>query len=163
MNPKRRKRLLIVLLLVLGSGAAVGFGAYAMRHSIDVFVTPSDVEAGKVPEEQRISVGGLVVEGSLKRLEGVKLEFQVTDTKGVVTIRHEGILPDLFREGKGIMVKGVMGGNRIVEADTVLAKHDENYMPPEALEAIQAAGHPAGAGYPKGTGDTYGAGAKSSY
>ena len=145
MNPKRKRRLIIVLSLVIGVSAAVGFAVYAMRYSIDLFVTPSDIVAGKAPVEQRISVGGLVVEGSLKRGEGLLVEFQVTDNKSTVNVRHEGILPDLFREGKGIVVKGTLSESGDVIADSVLAKHDENYMPPEAMEAIEKAGHPKGA------------------
>lgn len=144
MNPKRKRRLAIVLALVCGVSVAVGFGVYAMRYSIDLFVTPSDVVAGKAPMNQRLSVGGLVVEGSLKRGEGLEVEFQVTDNKGTVTVKHEGILPDLFREGKGIVVKGMLSEAGHFNATEVLAKHDENYMPPEALEAIERAGHPKG-------------------
>jgi cytochrome c-type biogenesis protein CcmE len=143
-NPKRKRRLIIILALVAGVSLAVGFGVYAMRYSIDLFVTPSDVVAGRAPVHQRISVGGLVVPGSLKRGEGLLVEFQVTDNKGSVVVKHEGILPDLFREGKGIVVKGMIDENGIVTANEVLAKHDENYMPPEAQEAIERAGHPKG-------------------
>lgn len=144
MNPKRKRRLIIILALVAGVSLAVGFGVYAMRYSIDLFVTPSDVVAGKAPVDQRISVGGLVVPGSLKRGEGLVVEFQVTDNKGTVAVKHEGILPDLFREGKGIVVKGKLTESGYVDAAEVLAKHDENYMPPEAKEAIERAGHPKG-------------------
>lgn len=144
MNPKRKKRLIIVLALIVGVSVAVGFGVYAMRYSIDLFVTPSDVEAGRAPVNQRLSVGGLVVPGSLKRGEGLVVEFQVTDNKGTVLVKHEGILPDLFREGKGIVVKGMLTDAGYFDAAEVLAKHDENYMPPEAQEAIERAGHPKG-------------------
>lgn len=144
MNPKRKRRLILVLSVVVGVSAAVGFAVYAMRYSIDLFVTPSDVIAGRAPHHQRISVGGLVVQGSLKRGEGLQMEFQVTDNKETVRVTHEGILPDLFREGKGIVVKGQLADDGHVEATEVLAKHDENYMPPEAKEAIERAGHPKG-------------------
>lgn len=144
MNPKRKRRLIIILSLVFGVSVAVGFAVYAMRYSIDLFVTPSDVVAGKAPLNQRISVGGLVVPGSLKRGDGLMMEFQVTDNKGTVLVKHEGILPDLFREGKGIVVKGTLNEDGHVDATEVLAKHDENYMPPEAKEAIERAGHPKG-------------------
>lgn len=144
MNPKRKRRLIIVLALVFGVSSAVGFAVYAMRYSIDLFVTPTDIAEGKAPHNQRISVGGLVVAGSLKRGEGLALEFQVTDNKHTVKVMHEGILPDLFREGKGIVVKGMLSDNDHVQATDVLAKHDENYMPPEAKEAIERAGHPKG-------------------
>lgn len=144
MNPKRKRRLIIIIALVSGLSLAVGFGVYAMRYSIDLFVTPSDVVAGKAPLHQRISIGGLVVVGSLKRGDGLTIDFQVTDNKGTIPVKYEGILPDLFREGKGIVVKGMLSEDGHVQATEVLAKHDENYMPPEAKEAIERAGHPKG-------------------
>ncbi|CBL45080.1 Cytochrome C-type biogenesis protein, periplasmic heme chaperone [gamma proteobacterium HdN1] len=144
MNPKRKRRLTIIIGLVCGLSVAVGFGAYAMRHSIDLFVTPGDIAAGTVPTNQRISVGGLVVDGSLKRGDGLTIHFDVSDNKSVVAVSYDGILPDLFREGKGIVVKGMLTEDGRVVANEVLAKHDENYMPPEAKAAIEKAGHPKG-------------------
>lgn len=142
MNPKRKQRLVIVLGAVAAVGLAVGLMTYAMRENINLFYTPSQVVAGEAPLEKRIRVGGLVVVGSLQRGEGLAVTFDITDNAQTIRVRFSGILPDLFREGQGIIANGRLVEQNLVEAEEVLAKHDENYMPPEVKHAIEQAGHP---------------------
>jgi cytochrome c-type biogenesis protein CcmE len=143
MNPKRKKRLFAVLLLVSGVGVAVGLTTYALRQNIDHFYTPSQLSAAAVPLDRRIRIGGLVIVGSLQREpNSLKVAFVVTDYKAQTRIEYEGILPDLFREGQGIIAVGKLNSAGIVVAEEVLAKHDEKYMPPEIKAAIDEAGHP---------------------
>ncbi|MFP5441366.1 MAG: cytochrome c maturation protein CcmE [Gammaproteobacteria bacterium] len=147
MHPVRRQRLLIVLGVLLLVGVAVGLTAWALRENLNAFYAPVDVVAGKAPVERRIRVGGLVVAGSVKRAaDTLHVEFDLTDGKATFTVGYDGILPDLFREGQGILATGELGADGRFTAEEVLAKHDENYMPPEVKDAIEKAGHPAGAG-----------------
>lgn len=144
MNPVRKKRLIIVVVILAGVGLAVGLALYALRQNINLFFTPSQLAQGEAPQGSRIRVGGLVMQGSLKRAsDSLAVRFTVTDLKQQVDVVYTGILPDLFREGQGIVANGYFR-NGVVEADEVLAKHDEKYMPPEVKEAIVNAGHPAG-------------------
>lgn len=148
MNPKRKQRLVLVVFLVLGVGVAVGLALRALNQNINLFYTPSQVAAGEAPEGVRIRGGGLVVPGSVKRdTESLKVAFAISDNQSEVQVEYTGILPDLFREGQGIIALGSIDGNGVLQASEVLAKHDENYMPPEVQEAIEKAGHPAGKGY----------------
>lgn len=143
MNPVRKKRLIIVVVILAGVGLAVGLALYALRQNINLFFTPSQLAQGEAPKGSRIRVGGLVMQGSLKRAsDSLAVRFTVTDLKQQVDVVYTGILPDLFREGQGIVANGYFR-NGVVEADEVLAKHDEKYMPPEVKEAIVKAGHPA--------------------
>ena len=104
------------------------------------FFSPTQVNAGEVPADRQIRVGGLVVDGSVNREEGsLAVRFDLTDSVQQITVLYEGILPDLFREGQGIVAIGELGLGGIFKADEVLAKHDENYMPPEVAEALKAA------------------------
>jgi len=119
---------------------AVGLVLMALRESIVFFHTPSDLTAKAVPEGQRIRLGGLVATGSVKRGLGTDVEFAITDTAEQVTVRYRGVLPDLFREGQGVVTEGKLEAGRIFRADTVLAKHDENYMPPEVASALKEKG-----------------------
>ena len=146
MNPKRKQRLIIILGGLVALGLAIGLMTYAMRENINLFYTPSQVASGEAPLEKRIRVGGLVVVGSLVRGEGLVVTFDITDNAKTIQVRYEGILPDLFREGQGIIATGRLVENNLVEADEVLAKHDEKYMPPEVKHAIEQAGHPKSAG-----------------
>jgi cytochrome c-type biogenesis protein CcmE len=142
MNPKRQRKLLLVISLVIGISAAVGFAAYAMRQNINLFYTPSQLVNGEAPSGQRIQAGGLVVKGSLKRdANSLAVTFMISDLKQQVPVTYTGILPDLFKEGTGIVANGQFVNGR-VEAEEILAKHDENYMPPQVKEAIEEAGHP---------------------
>ncbi len=142
MNPKRKQRLIIILGGVAALALATGLMTYAMRENINLFYTPSQVAAGEAPFDKRIRVGGLVVVGSLVRGDGLSVTFDITDNAQTIKVRYDGILPDLFREGQGIIANGRMAGDNLVTADEVLAKHDENYMPPEVKHAIEQAGHP---------------------
>lgn len=144
MNPLRKQRLLIVLGLVAGLGTAVGLVLYALSQNINLFYTPQQVVSGEAPEGARMRVGGLVVDGSVRReTDGLGVLFDLTDGQGTFTVRYEGILPDLFREGQGIVANGTLVRRDYFEAEEVLAKHDEEYMPPEVQQALEKAGHPA--------------------
>ncbi len=146
MTPTRRRRLLAVLLILAGTGTAAWLALGALRQNMLYFYTPSDVVAQGIENGVRFRLGGLVVPGSLKRAGGdLNAEFQVTDRTRTMTVRYHGILPDLFREGQGVIAHGALGADGVMAADTVLAKHDENYMPPEVAEALEKAGHPPAA------------------
>lgn len=144
LNAKRKKTLIIIIALIAGVGIAVGLATYALRQNINLFYTPTQLAAAEAPEGRRIQVGGLVMQGSLKRApDSLAVRFTITDLKQQVDVVYTGILPDLFREGQGIVANGRLV-NGVVEADEVLAKHDETYMPPQVKQAIEDAGHPAG-------------------
>jgi cytochrome c-type biogenesis protein CcmE len=138
MHPRRKQRLVIALAIVVFSSAAIGLVSYALRGNINLFYPPADVAAGKAPTERTIRVGGMVVDGSIKRsTSDLTTTFQVTDYEATVTITYTGILPDLFAEGEGVVAAGILDENGILEASEVLAKHDENYMPPEVAAALE--------------------------
>ena len=146
MHPKRKQRLIIALVIVLLSSLTVGLTSYALRGNINLFYSPSEVASGEAPTDRSIRVGGMVVEGSVTRArDKLETRFIVTDFASSVTVTYDGILPDLFAEGEGVVATGILGANGVVTASEVLAKHDENYMPPEvadALEKAQAQGAP---------------------
>ncbi|HIF9253600.1 TPA: cytochrome c maturation protein CcmE [Photobacterium damselae] len=143
MNPRRKKRLTIVIAILIGLSATVGLMLYALNQNMDLFYTPTELVNGKSdgtkPEVgQRLRIGGMVVKGSLKRdPESLKVSFEVEDVGPKVTVIYDGILPDLFREGQGIVAQGVLVNPTTVQASEVLAKHDENYMPPEVADAMK--------------------------
>lgn len=142
MNPVRKQRLIIVLMIVFGVSLAVGLVAYALRQNIDAFYTPEQIVNGEVKIGQRIRIGGLVMDGSVRRAsEGLLVSFDLSDGVEQVTVQYRGILPDLFKEGQGILAKGHLIEARLIEATEVLAKHDENYMSPEIEAAMKKAGH----------------------
>lgn len=147
MNPRRKQRLTWVLVLVVGVSVAIGLMLYAMSQSINLFYTPSDfeqVEEGKQPPTvgQRMRVGGMVVEGSVQRnRDTLEVSFNITDTGPQLTVLYQGILPDLFREGQGIVAQGELIEPRVLKASEVLAKHDEEYMPPELAEKMKGIKH----------------------
>jgi cytochrome c-type biogenesis protein CcmE len=144
LTPKRKKTLSILLAVVIGIGVAVGLALYALRQNINLFYTPSQLAANEAPEGRRIQVGGLVMQGSVQREpDSLAVRFTITDLKHQVDVVYTGILPDLFREGQGIVANGRIEKG-VVVADEVLAKHDEKYMPPQVKHAIEQAGHPAG-------------------
>jgi cytochrome c-type biogenesis protein CcmE len=121
-------------------GVAAAFVLAAFRENLVFFFTPSQVAANEAPRGQAFRVGGMVVPGSVKRQPGdVSVQFVVTDTAKNVTVLYRGILPDLFREGKGVVIQGKIGADGVFQASEVLAKHDENYMPPAAADAIKQA------------------------
>lgn len=149
MTSLRRKRLTYVLLLLAGVGLSVFFATQAMKDNLMYFYSPTQLAAGEAPEGARIRLGGLVQEGSVKREAGsIEVRFVLTDTKEAFTVSFSGILPDLFREGQGIVAHGRLGADGVFVADEVLAKHDENYMSPEVVEALKEAGHDPTQGNP---------------
>lgn len=149
MHPIRKKRLTIVLFLVAGIALAVGLTTYALRQNINLFYDPSQISAGEAPVDVRIRAGGMVEEGSVVRdPDSLKVQFRVTDFNASVPVEYVGILPDLFAEGQGVVAMGRLNGQGRFVADQVLAKHDENYMPPEVAEALKKSGKG-----PRGSGD----------
>ena len=139
MHPKRKQRLIVATAIVVLSSAAIGLVAYALRGNINLFYPPADVVAGMAPTDRTIRVGGMVVEGSVVRSEtDLTARFDVTDYSGVVTVSYTGILPDLFAEGEGVVASGMLQPDGSLIASEILAKHDENYMPPEVAEALEA-------------------------
>ncbi len=135
---RRRKRLALIVsaLIVLGSG--LGLVLYALRDNIVFFYGPSEVYAKDLPPGTRLRIGGLVKQGSLTR-EGTSVRFEVTDGKRAIPVTYSGALPDLFREGQGVVAEGVLGTSGMT-ASTILAKHDERYMPREVVDALKKAG-----------------------
>ena len=141
MNPKRKKRLMIVLFILGGAGTAIGLTLYALSQNINLFYSPTQIANGEAPLNTRIRAGGMVVDGSVIRdPNSLRVEFAVTDFENSVPIVYSGILPYLFREGQGIVAQGEMDSDGKLQAVEVLAKHDENYMPPEVAEALEKAG-----------------------
>lgn len=138
MNPKRKQRLVIVLFIVFGCAAAIGLVLVALNENINLFYSPTQIAAGEAPVDARIRAGGMVVEGSVQRdSDSLEVNFQITDYTDVVSMSYTGILPDLFAENQGIVALGKLNSDGVFVADEVLAKHDENYMPPEVAEALE--------------------------
>jgi cytochrome c-type biogenesis protein CcmE len=149
MNPRRKKRLLIISTLIVGLSLSIGLVLFALQQNIDLFYTPTEIiegkkETGVKPEiGQRLRIGGMVVSGSVKRdTNDLKVSFDLIDNGGgIVTVFFNGILPDLFREGQGIVAQGELLNATQITAFEVLAKHDEEYMPPEVAEALEGMDH----------------------
>jgi len=139
MTRKQRRGVLIGTCLVV-LGVAVGLVLYAMRDSIVFFYSPSDVAEMQVSSGQRFRLGGLVETGSVARDEGTTVRFVVTDGAKTLPVTYTGILPDLFREGQGVVAEGILEPDGVFHADSVLAKHDENYMPPEVAAKLKEQG-----------------------
>lgn len=136
MNPTRRRRLLLVLALLVAASVAAVLVTLALRQNITYLYTPSQVYAGEAADQAVFRLGGMVAKDSLKRVDGtLKVSFGVTDGDAVMTVRHEGILPDLFRENQAVIATGRREGDEFV-ATKILAKHDEQYMPREVAEAM---------------------------
>ena len=129
--------MILVALLVAGTSLAAYLGLKAFNENLLYFFSPTDVVNGKAPNGKSFRLGGLVANGSVKR-EGIKVAFDVTDNQNTFTVKYEGILPDLFREGQGIITTGSLKNGTFL-ATEVLAKHDENYMPPEVADALKNA------------------------
>lgn len=147
MNPVRKQRLLIITGVLAALAIATGLVLYALKQNINLFYTPQQVANGEAPVGSWMRVGGLVVDGSVSRNpETLDVTFDITDGVGRFTVHYRGILPDLFREGQGIVANGRLVSPERFEAEEVLAKHDETYMPPEVQDALEKAGHPRGAG-----------------
>lgn len=148
MQSRRQKRLFAIVLVIGLLTGAVAAMLYALQQNIDLFYTPSQLVdglgEGKIKPQvgQRLRIGGMVVEGSVKRdPDSLKVSFDLVDTGPLVTVIYEGILPDLFREGQGIVAQGVLQDATTIQASEVLAKHDEEYMPPEVAEALKGIKH----------------------
>ena len=146
MNSRRQKRLMVVSAILLVVGSAIGLMLYALNQNIDLFYTPSEIiegKAGKIPPiGQRLRIGGMVVPGTVKRdQETLVVSFDLVDVGPAVTVSYQGILPDLFREGQGIVATGVLTKDNYINAHEVLAKHDEEYMPPELAEKMKGIKH----------------------
>lgn len=140
MRTKRRQRLVLVSLLLAGIGLSVAFALMALRENINLFFSPTQVVDGEAPAGNTFRLGGMVVQGSVRREPGnIEVTFDLTDTAKEVTVVYAGILPDLFREGQGIVAMGKLREDGVFTADEVLAKHDETYMPPEVADAIKTA------------------------
>ncbi len=144
MNPQRKKRLFLILGLLVGVAIAVGFALSALQQNINLFYTPTQIANGEAPQDTRIRAGGMVEKGSVQRsADSLDVRFVVTDFNKSVPITYRGILPDLFREGQGIVALGKLNADGVVVADEVLAKHDEKYMPPEVTKALKESGQAA--------------------
>lgn len=140
MHPKRRNRLIVVSFILLGAGATLALVLTALNENLNLFYPPDQVVSGKAPVDTRIRAGGMVKSGSVVRdPDSLDVQFVLSDFAGSeFPVRFSGILPDLFREGQGILVQGQLGANGEFAADEVLAKHDENYMPPELVDMASA-------------------------
>lgn len=141
MQSIRKQRLMIVGFIVMGSALAVGLLLYAFNQGLNVFFTPTEIAEGKVMHQQNIRIGGMVKDGSLIRqgLEGTRIEFITTDFNAEVSVVYDGVLPDLFREGQGVVADGYIDEAGVFQARQILAKHDENYMSAEVKAALDAA------------------------
>ena len=139
---RRHKRIGIILVGLAGLSLAAFLVASAFRQNLVFFFSPTQVAAKEAPVDRTFRIGGLVQDGTLKRdSDGLTVRFTVTDTAASIPVVYKGILPDLFKEGRGCVAQGKIGPDGTFQADQVLAKHDENYMPPEAGEAIDKAKH----------------------
>jgi cytochrome c-type biogenesis protein CcmE len=141
MHAARKQKLLIVLAILLGSAATVGLLVVAFNEGLNVFYTPTEVAEGKVGARQNFRIGGMVKVGSLVKegLEGSEIQFVATDTNEEIPVTYSGVLPDLFREGQGVVADGYLDENGLFHATQILAKHDENYMSAEVKAALDAA------------------------
>lgn len=137
MTPRRRQRLVLVGLIVVGCTIATGLALLALRENINLFFSPSQIAEGTAPSNTTIRLGGMVVAGSVQRGDNLGVTFVLTDFAEQVTVTYEGILPDLFREGQGIVTQGKLDSTGRFVAEQVLAKHDETYMPPEVNDALR--------------------------
>jgi cytochrome c-type biogenesis protein CcmE len=135
----RRKRLSIIVGVLVAVSAATALVLNAFQSNLVFFYSPTQVVAREAPTARTFRIGGLVQAGSVRR-DGVDVSFMVTDTAQTIPVRYRGILPDLFKEGKGVVAQGQLGNDGVFVAREVLAKHDENYMPPEAADALKRAG-----------------------
>jgi cytochrome c-type biogenesis protein CcmE len=142
---RKHRRLTLFGLSALGAAAAAALALTAFQDNLLFFYSPSDVAAKGIGPDRRFRLGGLVEDGSLEKIDGGRtIGFVVTDTRADLRVLYTGIPPDLFREGQGVIAHGALRADGVFVADELLAKHDENYMPPEVAKALEAAGHPIG-------------------
>ncbi|HEX5363662.1 MAG TPA: cytochrome c maturation protein CcmE [Gallionella sp.] len=137
----RHKRFMFIAIGIAAVGLAVALVLNALDKNVSLYFTPTQVFNNEAPHGRSFRIGGLVEEGSVKReADGLTVNFDITDTHKKIPVVYKGILPDLFKEGKGVVAQGKVGPDGVMHADEVLAKHDENYMPPEAADALKKAG-----------------------
>ncbi|MBS0289786.1 MAG: cytochrome c maturation protein CcmE [Proteobacteria bacterium] len=136
MSPVQKRRMLVVMMLVIGAGGALALVLYALKQNINLFYSPSQLASLTLPENKTFRLGGMVVKNSLIRHDDLHVEFLITDYKKQIKVHYSGILPDLFKENQGIVALGVLKQGEF-EAKEVLAKHDEKYMPPEVAQALK--------------------------
>ncbi|MBX6419834.1 MAG: cytochrome c maturation protein CcmE [Nevskia sp.] len=136
---RRQRRMLTVAVLVIGVAAAAALGFTAFRKNMMYFYTPSDLLSGDLPAGATLQLGGLVEQGSLQRGAGLEIRFVMADCTHQVPVVYDGVLPDLFREGQGVIATGHMGPDHVFVATRILAKHDENYMPPQVAKSLKTA------------------------
>jgi len=138
MSRTHKQRIMLVTLLLIAIAVVVSLVLFALRQNLNLFYTPQQVAQGEAPKNKRIRIGGMVTKGSVLRKEGLRVQFIVTDFFDEVLVEYQGILPDLFKEGQGVVALGtlVFTDKLVFIADQILAKHDENYMPPEVLHAL---------------------------
>src|SRR5215475_8139686 len=141
MTPKKQRRLAFAITLILAGGGAAGLAIYALGQNTQFFRSPTDLVERPVPPGQVFRVGGLVQQGSFKKDAGLEVHFVVTDGKNSIPVNFSGVLPDLFREGQGVVALGTTTKEGAFAASEVLAKHDEKYMPPEVVDALKKSGH----------------------
>ncbi|WP_461482133.1 cytochrome c maturation protein CcmE [Porticoccus sp.] len=140
MHPVRRQRLFLVIFIIAVASVAVGLMSFALRENINLFYPPANIVSGEAPKGVRIRAGGMVVDGSIKRADdSLFVSFLITDGEADVEVHYTGILPDLFAESQAAVVMGELNGDGVFLASEVLAKHDENYTPPEVADAMDAA------------------------
>ncbi|HLF30142.1 MAG TPA: cytochrome c maturation protein CcmE [Xanthomonadales bacterium] len=146
MTPTRKRRLVAILLILAGVGVAGTIAFFSLQQNLLYFQSPSEVAQLAMPAGRQFRLGGLVENGSLVRdANGLGVQFVVTDGLKAVTVNYVGILPDLFQQGKGVIARGALDDAGTFQASEVLAKHDENYMPPEVADALRKSGHPSAA------------------
>jgi len=138
---RKQRRLTLIGAAGVVLAAALGLILFALNDQIVFFQSPTDVAQNAIPPGQRIRLGGLVEEGSVIRSDNAQVSFRVTDTANTVPVTYKGILPDLFREGQGVVTEGVIGPDGVFVADNVLAKHDENYIPKEVADTLKKQGY----------------------
>ena len=140
MTPARKKRIILISLMVVGVAAATTLALKAFNENLMFYFSPTDVKQGKAPADKLFRIGGMVVNGTFKKEpKSLKVHFDITDYEKTVSVEYTGILPDLFREGQGIISRGKLNEQGVFVAEEVLAKHDENYMPPEVAESLKKA------------------------
>ena len=138
MKPARKQRLMLIGLMIIGAGLATAFALKSFNENLMYFFSTTDVVEGKAPKDALFRLGGMVIKGSVERPnDGLMVRFKLTDFSKEVTVEYTGILPDLFREGQGIVSSGRLNAQGVFIAEEVLAKHDENYMPPEVKDSLK--------------------------
>jgi len=149
MTPTRRRRLIAILLILAGVSAAGAITFYSLQQNMLYFQSPSEIAQLAMPAGRQFRLGGLVRKGTVERSgDGLAVQFIVTDGQEEITVHYVGILPDLFREGQGVIARGALDEAGLFQASEILAKHDEKYMPPEVADALKKAGHRAAAKEP---------------